>query len=1360
MPTGDASGSSLPEHSAARGSHGEVYARCAQAVSAILVAALAATLTLSPIASAQDWGADDSGARNAEILRRYRGILEANPVEGRIFERVLAASGGGFERLLTDYEGLAEEHPENFAYAMIVGHLLKHAERYEGALASYERAATLDGESVLPQLGRGAALRRLERREEAAAAYELAFEQATERDDQRQILRALADLAFESHDWEAAGAYVERLVELDPDDASIRAELASLFIEHERYDDALQQYTAVLESAGRDTRQRAIAMRDIGDVMALMGRSDEAIDQYRSAMRLVDEGYWLRRELEQSIVSVYRGEGRLDELVDYYSSEWRNPSFSQLLLLADLYDEIGREDEAIDALRSAVRRDGGSIDARLALIRLLERRGEMEEVVSQYRTLMRRNSSDSTYGFRLADIYRRRGDSDEALSLLRAMNRRFNSNPDVLRQLAERFDRLGDADAALAAVERVVRIEPSDPTNYVALGEMHYMQGRRSAAERAWARILQVEGDGAVAHAMLGDVYANHGLNEEAIAHYREAVSQDDANDMYLRELADLYGSARQYPPALRHWRQLYERTDQGHLRAEARDAIIEISQELDQLESVISTAEERRRAEPEDRENGYFLAAAYSAAGRSDAAEALYRDILVNAPDDLTSLNALEKIYTRQNRFEESIAVLQRIAELNPQRARETYHRLAEISLRLYDDAQALEFARIAVDLNPDDASTHARLGDIYRQMQMLDDAVIAYRSALRLDPRAFPFYFELAEIYLALARPADADELYREVIGESRDDVQILRAGRRSMHINQAAASLPALVALVEPLAFGAQTAETHRKLLIEVFERMVSPLVFRARYGAPDDAEAAAAELAGIGRRALRPLLDGLAGDDMGVRTTALRVLSGLGDPNAALPIARMIEDEATWEREAVAAVARMGDERVIQPLIRLSSDDEAGTRRLALWALGRIGGEGLEHLASVVDSDDAGAAERAISLIGLARHGDGRALPHISAGLLSETATLQHAAIWSAGALRHEAGRSLLETLVVHGRAEQSVYAAWALGQLPSSRDSVEVLIGGTLLANGPARMAASRALLAQGHTVLVTPALRSFESAMSFYSESSGEFDTDAMLSGIFEHAGHGADGASERALSESGGELTAAIARMVTLSHESAESVLPMLAPAGRASLGGVEERVSAGTAAHIRELVVEALRRSRVHLAEMAATGEPRRVQPALDGLAAAAPLEHSELELVRGALSDADDGVRVSAVRALSGEDDAVQELVSALSDESWRVRVAACRALSTRSAHEERLAAVWRSDGSAAVRAAALMALMTASPDRAIALSHDALQQDVHERIAAVRALAQVRTDERARALLTSAMDDHDPRVRALARTSLQQ
>ncbi len=120
-------------------------------------------------------------------------------------------------------------------------------------------------------------------------------------------------------------------------------------------------------------------------------------------------------------------------------------------------------------------------------------------------------------------------------------------------------------------------------------------------------------------------------------------------------------------------------------------------------------------------------------------------------------------------------------------------------------------------------------------------------------------------------------------------------------------------------------------------------VDALLDALRSGQPAQRDAALVGLAHAGdARAVAPLSALLGDGDAGVREAAVWALGHVENRSAAPAITRLTADREPRVRGAAArALGRLEDASAIQTLSRLlASDPDAGVRRAAAWALGKI------------------------------------------------------------------------------------------------------------------------------------------------------------------------------------------------------------------------------------------------------------------------------------------------------------------------------------------------------------------------------------------------------------------------------------
>jgi len=388
----------------------------------------------------------------------------------------------------------------------------------------------------------------------------------------------------------------------------------------------------------------------------------------------------------------------------------------------------------------------------------------------------------------------------------------------------------------------------------------------------------------------------------------------------------------------------------------------------------------------------------------------------------------------------------------------------MAEHALALYRDDEAVRYAAEAVERNPDDASAHRRLADLYRARQDSERAIASYRRALELNERLYPVYFELAELHLAAGQTEDADALYRRVLRVTPDDDLVARASRAAVQINLGAGTLASLERDLLPLAIGHPERPIFRRMVVELYDAYAAPLARRARRGGEGAGEARA-ELRRLGGRAIKPLLEALADPDPAQRRVALEILGDLGNPNAAAPLLAVAENASIDIRErmqALRAAGAVGGEPLAPRLVALAEGADPRLRGLATWGLARVGGrearQALERLRASSDP-----STRAYASLGVAIEPRRDTADALSRALETEGhADVVFALTWAlgrAGSADH-AGR-LAQVLRARG-GPAALIAADALGEVGGA-EAIDALVEALFDPDPALRESASRAL---------------------------------------------------------------------------------------------------------------------------------------------------------------------------------------------------------------------------------------------------------------------------------------------------------
>jgi tetratricopeptide (TPR) repeat protein/HEAT repeat protein len=939
-----------------------------------------------------------NGATQAALIDRYTRAALAQPGVPFPLQRLAQLyreRDGNAARLVGDFESrAAQAGAEQYAATLVLAGLYKLDGRMDDAIATYDKAIGLKAGDPTALL----ALARVHQdRGDIAPArelYEKALATQTTQADKEQTLRTLMGLALDQKDWDAATRFHAQVVKLEPTSLFVKGELGRELYNRGEYARAEAELKEVVAAASGDNRALAPALKELGLAQAKAHENQEALATLKKALSVAGAESALRAQIYDAVTEIYRSDQQLPVLVKQLEDE--HPSdYARLALLAGLYEETGDSDKAVATYKRALAINPREADLRLRMIRLLQANGDLDKAITEYEGLIRAAPNNPQFVFEECEALLQRGDHAHALRLITDLESRAAGDEEVLSRVADFYTRIGEADRSLKVLQRLAESSGGDASHLVDLGDRYFQAGNVNLAMQTWKRILVVVQPRAKACSALGDVYLEHDKTTEALAAYKEAVDLEPTNLGYRKALAAAYERTRAYREA----RTLYEdiakkakdKGDRALLR-ECRTRVVTLWGLERVLEQQLPALKQHFAGTPPDVESGRTLAEVQLHLRRLDDAEATLRRVLEIAPGDAETYAALERVLVQENKIADAIAVLERLAQLEPTRARELYQRMAQYALQIYRDDDAIRYAARAVELNPDDAEGHRRLGEMYRSKQDVDRAIAEFRAAITKNDRLFVVYFELADLLLSKGQVEDADRLFRRVVRGAPDEELVARAARLSMQINLGKGTLDSLEQDLLPLAIGNPQRPIYRRLLVEIYGSMTFGLMQRVRHGDKAEADDARAALARVGARAMKPLLDALADQDTGQQRIAIDVLGYVQSKNAALPLFAYATGPADpgLRSRAMIACGAVADATLIPKYDALLFPRDGGADSpgladavavAAVWGLARMGDMKTAPLLRRV-AHGGTPAMRAVAVLGLGLAGDKAAVPYLA------------------------------------------------------------------------------------------------------------------------------------------------------------------------------------------------------------------------------------------------------------------------------------------------------------------------------------------------------------------------------------------
>jgi cellulose synthase operon protein C len=947
----------------------------------------------------------ERGPPREALMARYLGAALAQPGAEFPLERLAElyrARDGNLDALIAEL-GKRASAPGDERYAALLA--LAGIEQIEGkldqALTSYARASAEKPQAPAAELSIARLLERRADRTGARDHYEKALARTKDDAEREQILRSLRTLSLDLTDLPAAQRYHEELVKRARGSFFVRAELGRELLARGQHDRAVDELKRVVQAAAGDNRVLAPAYRDLGLALSRAGRRKEALVELERALGAAGATAGVRREVYQALTEVYRADERLPELVARLEKAGAHGA-EELRLLATLYEEQGRIDKALTTYRRVLGLEPSDVGTRLKVVSLLEAQGSLEQAIKEYESLIRAAPRNPEYVFRLVGALLERGDRARALAELGRLEARSGTDEDILSALVEYYEKIGEKERSVLLLERLAVSGTRDPQHLVELGTRYYAAGDKARAKATWQRIRGLGADRVRALLTLGDVFLEHDLVKEGLDALAEAAKLEPGASRAERAYAlglERAGGAAPTPEARRAfhdqalalWEKLLrESGKKPDLAREARQHVVTLWGLRGQLTQRMGGLLKRFSQNPPDLEAGRLLSEAEIRLRRHTEAERTLRKLVEKSPGDQESLERLERVLVLERKLAEAIQVLERLVALEPKRAREYHQRMAEYAAELYRDDDAIRYAARAVELGPDDAEGHAKLGRMYRRRQQTEKAIVELRQAISKNDRAFPVYLELSELLLETQKLDEADQLLRRVIRAAPDEELVSRAARLAIQLNLGRGTLESLERDVLPLALGNPDRPLYRRLLVEIYGAIAYPLVHRARTGSPADAAAARQALVRLGERAVKPLLDALSDERAMQQQVAITLLSHVGSKAAGPALIAYASSSAESElrTRAMIAAGTLRDpallprfKALLAPNDRLRADYSDPVAVAAAWCVARLGSPQARPLLVSLTQTDAPSL-RALGALGLGVLRDASAVPLVA------------------------------------------------------------------------------------------------------------------------------------------------------------------------------------------------------------------------------------------------------------------------------------------------------------------------------------------------------------------------------------------
>ncbi len=747
---------------------------------------------------------DHQKGRLQEAEAGYRRILEAAPAHGDALHLlgVLSCQTGRHDEGERLIRSALKGNPNNPVYLDNLGNALRAAGKPEDALAAYRRAAaaspgTPNAGAIHLKMARF--LKSQGRLDEAAASYAASLAVTPNRD--RVRLERAECLSAQGKTAEAVSEYA-RYLERHPSDSTVLGEMGAALNRLGRYPESV----AILDRAIAQNPEVAQHHTNRGIALRKLGRVDEAVDAYQTAIQL--EPNDIGAYYNQMHLKIYEPDDPAFKTLETLYRHGTLSSANRMYLhftLGKMYADIGEHDRAFhhyhqanETRKSHKGQDFDIREIRGAIVLLMElcdagyfrdRResgiaaelpvfvvgmprsgttlveqilashpevhgaGELHDIGKIYHTVMNAASQDAFIAaIRSLDLDRVRASAEQYLARIEALGKGARR---VVDKMPQNFLYLWLI-AIMFPGARVIHIrrDPLDTCLSCYFTDFNTGHGYKND---------------------LGDLGSYYALYQALMAHWGNVLPIPILNVTYEELISDPETASREMVEFCGlEWNERCLEFHR-HQRAVQTASVTQVRRPI-YHSSVGKWRHYERHIEPLkaaiaadplgfDADGAMRRAVTYHQQGMLESAEALYRKVLAEAPDNPDASHLLGVLSFQRGEATQGVELIQQATRIDPDNWA-YFNNLGTALKNAGRVEEAIDAYLRAIDLKPDHHEPHYNLGVALADAGRTEEAIERYRHATTLKPDYCEAFNNMGNALKSMGRLDEAIDSYQRAI------------------------------------------------------------------------------------------------------------------------------------------------------------------------------------------------------------------------------------------------------------------------------------------------------------------------------------------------------------------------------------------------------------------------------------------------------------------------------------------------------------------------------------------------------------------------------------------------------------------
>ncbi len=440
--------------------------------------------------------------------------------------------------------------------------------------------------------------------------------------------------------------------------------------------------------------------------------------------------------------------------------------------IAECYWNLGKADLSEKHISLALKADPNDEQALQIYADQLILQKKYDDAQAPFESLHKLNPDDTRYIIALAELQKVKQNFTEAMNLY--MNA-YELEPDRLELLetAGRFAiRIKDENKAKNIFKSLSELDPNQPRY---LGIYMDLVSRLQYFDEGEAFIQKMNQDHGVSpdrNAQLGLLLYRKGDTKKASKFLESSIEESPGNPNYYFSLFDIYMDNSEIEKAAdlgdrlianfpEDWRGYYSRSLVLMEQKDHVGVIDLLSPVSEPFQKVFSIQ--------------YLLGLSHDQLNQYTRAENYFKNALSLRPESKNVMHSLAILYDEIDEFEKSDEIYVKLIESDSSDAQAFNNYAYSLVERNVELDRALDFAKKAIALEPENASYLDTIGWIYFKLNNLEQAQSYIEASVKIADDNAVVLEHLGDVLMKANQPMDAKELYKRALELDRDNERL---------------------------------------------------------------------------------------------------------------------------------------------------------------------------------------------------------------------------------------------------------------------------------------------------------------------------------------------------------------------------------------------------------------------------------------------------------------------------------------------------------------------------------------------------------------------------------------------------------